>query len=107
MGLINGVLEKCLKMEKELHNIYIIPAVFVRYREDGNVILRCLQGKETVDRAFEPNLIKGIENPKYLLLGIMAGVGYMQLNVCDGEEFVNLFIKKWNVLYQDVNYKLK
>ena len=98
MGLINGVSEKCLKMEQELHNIYIIPAVFVRYREDGNIILKCLQGKETVDRAFEPNLIKGIENPKYLLLGIMAGVGYMELNVCDGNEFKNLFKTKWRTL---------
>ena len=85
-------------MEQELHDIYIIPAVFVKYREDGNVVLRCLQGKGTVDRAFEPILIKDIKTPKYLLLGIMTGVGYMQLNVGDGEEFKHLFKTKWNVL---------
>lgn len=85
-------------MEKELHNIYIFPAVFVKYREDGNVILRCLLEKQTLDRAFEPNLIKGIENPKYLLLGIMTGVGHMQLNCVDGSEYVDLFKSKWKVL---------
>jgi hypothetical protein len=85
-------------MEQEIHRIDIIPAVFVKYREDGNVVLRCLQGEETVDRAFEPHLFKNIPDLKYLLLGITTGVGYMQLTVCDGNEFVKYYHKKWNVL---------
>jgi len=85
-------------MEQEIHAIDIIPAVFVRYREDGNVLLKCLQGEETVNRAFEPNLFKNIEDPKYLFLGIITGTGYMQLNICDGNEFENLFHEKWDVL---------
>ena len=85
-------------MEQEIRAIDIVPAVFVRYRDDGNVVLRCLQGEETVDRAFEPIMVKDIENPKYLLLGIITGVGYMQLNICDGSEFEKLYKKHWNVL---------
>jgi hypothetical protein len=85
-------------MEQEINKIDIVPAVFVKYRDDGNVLLRCLQGKDTVDRAFEPNMFKKITNPKYLLLGITTGVNYMQLMICDGTEFENLFHEKWSVL---------
>jgi len=85
-------------MEQEIKAIDIIPAVFDRYREDGNVVLRCLHGEETVDRAFEPHLFKNIDELKYLLLGIITGTGYMQLNVCDGSEFEDLYKKHWNVL---------
>ena len=91
-------------MEKKIHNIHLIPAVFLNYREDGNALLNCLQGKQVVSRAFEPNLIKGIENPKYLLLGIISGVGVIQINVCDASEFKDLFIEKWSILYTNVNY---
>ena len=85
-------------MEQKINAIDIIPAVFVKYREDGNVLLKCLQGEETVDRAFEPNLFKNIEDLKYLFLGIITGTGYMQLNICAGNEFENLFLEKWDVL---------
>ena len=98
MDLINGVSEKCQKMEKEINSINIIPAVFVKYREDGNVVLKCLQGKETVDRAFEPNLFKNIPDLKYLFLGITSGVNYIQLTVCDGNEFEEYFNEKWDIL---------
>lgn len=84
--------------EQEIHAIDIIPAVFVRYREDGNVVLKCLQGEETVDRAFEPHLFKNIPELKYLFLGIITGVGYMQLNICDGNEFEDLYKKHWKEL---------
>ena len=82
----------------QINGIDIIPAVFVRYREDGNVILKCLQGKETVDRAFEPRMFKSIENPKYLLLGIVTGENMMKLMIIDGNEFEKLYKKHWNVL---------
>jgi len=85
-------------MEKEINSINIIPAVFVKYREDGNVVLKCLQGKETVDRAFEPNLFKNIPDLKYLFLGITSGVNYIQLTVCDGNEFEEYFNEKWDIL---------
>ena len=85
-------------MTEEIKDITIIPALFLKYREDGNALIRCLQDDETVDRAFEPQFIEGIENPKYLLLGIMTGGNVMGLNVCDGSEFENLFHEKWDVL---------
>lgn len=82
-------------MEEEIKNIDIIPAIFLKYREDGNVLLKCLQGEETVNRAFEPNLTKGIENPKYLLIGIITGVNMMRINLTDGSDFEKLFKEKW------------
>jgi hypothetical protein len=85
-------------MKQEIHAIDIIPAVFVKYREDGNVLLKCLQGEETVSRAFEPNLFKNFGELKYVLLGIITGTNYMQLTVCDGMEFENLYHEKWSVL---------
>jgi len=85
-------------MVKKIDSIEIIPAIYIGKREDGNVLLRCLQGEETVDRAFQPILFVGIENPKYILLGIMCGGNVMGLNVCDGSEFENLYHEKWDVL---------
>jgi len=85
-------------MKETVEKIDIVPAVFIRYREDGNALLRCLQGKGTVDRAFEPRIIKGIENPKYLLIGIMTGDNMMRLTIGDGSDFENLFHEKWDVL---------
>jgi len=85
-------------MERKIHRIDIIPAVFVKYREDGNVLLKCLQGDEYVLRAFEPYLFKNIPELKYLFLGIITDVGYMQLDICDGNEFEHLYKKHWKEL---------
>jgi len=84
--------------EKKISKIDIVPAIFIEYREDGNVILKYMQGDETVKRAFQPNLFKEIYNPKYILLGIITGVQYMQLTVCDGTDFEDLFLDKWKIL---------
>lgn len=85
-------------MEEEIKSIDIIPAIFLNYREDGNVLLKCLQGEQTVNRAFQPNLIKGIKNPKYLLIGIKTGVNMMEINLTDGSEYEKYFKDKWNKL---------
>ena len=85
-------------MEETIERIDIIPAIFVKYREDGNVLLKCLQDEEYVIRAFEPRMFKKIENPKYLLLGVMTGGNMMRLTIADGSEFENLYHEKWNVL---------
>ena len=85
-------------MTEKIENIEIIPAIYIGEREDGNVLLRCLQGEETVDRAFQPSLFDGIENPKYILLGIMTGGNVIGLNICDGTEFEDLYHEKWSVL---------
>jgi len=85
-------------MIEKVMEIVIIPAIYVGEREDGNVILKCLQGDTTVDRAFEPILFKDFKDPKYILLGVMTGGNVMGLNVCDGSEFENLYHEKWDVL---------
>jgi len=85
-------------MKQEINRIDIVPAMFVGYREDNNILLKCLQGEETVNRAFEPNLFENINDPKYLLLGIITGTGYMQLNICEASEYEDLFHKHWKVL---------
>lgn len=85
-------------MKEEIKNIDIIPAIFLNYREDGNILIKCLQGNETVNRAFEPHLVKGIENLKYLLIGVMTGIGMMKIKLVDGNEYEKLFKEKWNIL---------
>jgi len=88
-------------MEETIKKINIIPAVFVKYREDGNVLLKCLQGNKTVDRAFEPRMFKEIKNLKYLLLGVMTGGNMMKLTICDGKEFEKLYHEKWDILLKN------
>jgi len=90
-------------MEEVIKRIDIIPAVFLRYREDGNVLLRCLQGEDTVDRAFEPRLFKDMGELRHILLGIMTGKNMMRLTVCDGNEWEDLYIEKWSALYKLVD----
>lgn len=85
-------------MEETIDRIDIVPAIYVGEREDGNIIVKCLQGEETVNRAFEPRMFKGMESPKYLLLGVMTGGNMMRLTIVDGSEFEKLYHEKWNVL---------
>jgi len=84
-------------MEKD-YVITIIPAIYVGKREDDNIILKCLQGEETVNRAFESKLFIDIENPKYVLVGIMTGGNVMGINICDGGEFEKEYNENWNIL---------
>ena len=85
-------------MEETIDRIDIVPAIFVKYREDGNVLLRCLQGEGTVDRAFEPRLFKKMEDVKFFLLGVKTGGNTMTLTIGDGTEFEDLYHEKWSVL---------
>lgn len=85
-------------MDESVNEIHIIPAVFVGLRADGNVLLKCLQGEETVQRAFEPRMFKGMTDPKYLLLGIKTGTNTATLNICDGSDFEDIFHNKWKIL---------
>lgn len=85
-------------MEESVDKIDIVPAIFLKYREDGNVLLKCLQGKGTVNRAFEPKIFENMKDIKFFLLGVMTGGNIMKLTISDGSEFENLFHEKWNVL---------
>lgn len=81
-------------MEQELHNIYIIPAKFIEKRDD-KYLIRCLIGETFEDRLFDHFALEGMKNPNLLLIGIMTGVGFSQINFCQADEFENLFKIKW------------
>jgi len=87
-------------MKNEPHKIIIIPARFLE-KQDDRYVIRCLiqlDGNITQDRIFEEYSLREIENPKYLFIGIMTGIGYKQINYTDANEFEELFIKKWKIL---------
>jgi hypothetical protein len=85
-------------MERELHKVTIIPAIFLR-NEDGKSVVRCLlDNDKTEDRYFDTIFLNGIENPKYLFIGFMTGVGYIQCDFCDAGKYEELFSKMWDGL---------
>lgn len=86
-------------MEEKIEKIYIVPAKLVKYRDDGNVILKCLQGEETVERAFEPKTLKGIESPDLLFVWVETGGNMMRASISDASEYEELFHEKWNILF--------
>lgn len=82
---------------KKVHKIDIIPALYVE-RVDEKEHIKCLIGERVEVRAFDINSVEGIENPKYLLIGIMTGEGFMQITFTDANDFENYFHEKWSVL---------
>ena len=84
-------------MERKLHKIHIIPAKFIEKR-DEKYIIKCLIGENIEDRLFDSFALEGMTNPKYLLIGIMTGVGYSQINFCQADEFEKYFKTKWKTL---------
>jgi hypothetical protein len=86
-------------MEREIHNITIIPAKFLYKQEDGRFVIRCfIHDDYTEDRIFDSYSLQGMENPNLLFIGIMTGVGIIQANFCQADEFEDLFKKKWKIL---------
>ncbi len=86
-------------MEKILHKIDILPARFIRFNEDGSSVIRVLFADNHIeDRKFDKWAVEKIENPNYLLIGIMTGEGFMQCNTCDANEFESYFKSKWTAL---------
>ena len=97
--MINGVLEKNRRMEKELHKIQILPAKFVKKRPDGKYIVGILIDDDRVENMiFDSFSLEGIVNPKYLLIGIMTGVGFSQITFRDANDLEKTFKKKWKEL---------
>jgi len=85
-------------MEKEIKEIIILPARFIEKRDDKYLIRVLLEKEYTQDRLFDEYSLKGMINPKYLLIGIMTGVGVMQINFCQADDIEDLFKKKWKIL---------
>lgn len=96
MDLTSGVSVK--KPKEKVDSIIFIPAKFIGYREDGNVLLKCLQGDVTVNRAFEPKHFKNIENINLLFITVMTGDNVMKISIMDGNEFIGYFHTKWKIL---------
>jgi len=86
-------------MEKEINKILIIPGKFLEKTPDGRYVIRCLITEDyTEDRIFDSFSLDGMKNPNLLFIGIMTGVGIMQINFCQADEFEDLFKKKWKIL---------
>ena len=84
--------------ETIINKIDILPAIFIEERDNG-ILVECLLDKKNLQyRLFDKKLLEGIKNPNLLFIGIMTGVGMLQINVCDANEFEDLFKKKYNVL---------
>ena len=89
-------------MEREIQNVYILPAKFVKYDEQDNSrvwIKMMLENRSIQERKFPVEALpKNIENPEYLFVGIITGVGFGSLGVCDANEYLELFKEKWTEL---------
>jgi len=88
-------------MERKIHKIDIIPAKFVSKREDGKFIIKCLLGiggNTIQQRVFDAYALEDMVNPKYLLIGIITGQGYLQTTFVQADEFEDVFKDKWKAL---------
>jgi len=84
-----------MKNEK-IHEIQIIPAKFLRKTEDGKYVLRCLVDINYFeDRIFDEYSLMNINNPNYILIGIIIGEGFMQINFADANKYKHTFKLKW------------
>jgi len=90
-------------MKRELQKIHIIPARFIEKQNDGyekKYLIRCLLDTTTEDRLFDGYSLDEMVNPKYLLIGIMTGVNYMQITFVQADEFEKTFKEKWKTLIE-------
>ena len=85
-------------MEQELHKIIIIPARFVEKREEKYVIKCLIDDDYCEDRLCDEYSLMGMQNPKYLFIGIMTGVGYSQINFVQADEYEKMFKRKLKIL---------
>ena len=86
-------------MKKELLKITLIPAKFVEYREDGNLLIDCYLDDTLIQRrAFEPKLFTDFKKLNLMFIGLMTGNGFMGINVCEANEHEEMFKEKWNKL---------
>ncbi len=86
-------------MNVKIHKIDIIPGRFLR-KEGDKYAIRCyLHEGLYQDRLFDSYSLEGIINPDLVFIGIMTGVGMMQINFCSANEFRKYFETKWkNIL---------
>ena len=80
-------------MKQVINKIFFIPAKFVEIRGD-KVVLDCLltanhQGIER--RIFDKILFDDIDNPNLIMIAMITGLGFMQINVISADEYKDLF----------------
>lgn len=85
-------------MQRKIHEINILPAKYISKLEDNHLIKILLSDNVIEERIFNKYACEGIDNPNLLFIGIITGVGFLQINVCDANEFEDLFKKKWKIL---------
>ncbi len=86
-------------MKKGIKKIIIIPGKFIKKTEEGKYIIKCLiTDNQTEDRMFDSFSLEGMKNPNLVFIGIMTGVGIIQADFCQADEFEDLFKKKWKSL---------
>lgn len=72
--------------------------------DDNRCIVNCYIGKTNdgqpivEKRIFDRNYTDWFKNPTYLLIGIITGSGFTQINFADAKEFEKMFIEKWGCL---------
>ena len=82
-------------MEQELHKIILVPGRCIEKRLDGYVVRCLISDNHVEDRKFNSCSLEGMVNPNLLMMGIMTGVGYSQINFIQADEFQKLFEKHW------------
>ena len=84
-------------MEKEIHKVLMLPARFLEVVDKEKVRIRIMLDDGIIQEKTMPKeLIDDVLNPNYLFVGITTGVNHMQLDVCDANEFNEIFKEKWS-----------
>lgn len=87
----------------KINKITIVPALFLEKENEHHCMIKCLIGDNKdnpilENRRFENKMIEHIKNPKYIFIGIINGDGFVQLTFKDGNDYADMFEKKWGVL---------
>lgn len=85
--------------EIDIQKIWMFPAKYVEKRDDKHLINVLINDEYCQVRIFDSYACEGISNPNLLFLGVITGVGILQVNFIDANEYSELFKKKWNILF--------
>lgn len=85
--------------EISIEKIWMFPAKYVEKRDNKHLIKVLISNQKYEVRVFDSYLCEGITNPDLLFIGIMTGVGILQVNFSDANNYSVLFKKKWNILF--------
>jgi len=85
-----------------INDLIIYPAKFIEKIDENKSLLGLytVEGDEVIiiEKKVDNNMIKHIENPIYLFVGLVVGENYHDINFTDAKEYENMFYEKWNLL---------